>query len=67
MIQDRNIGFWRIFFASKTEKNLFYLKLAKFLCLGRKCQKRHKMTISQVRCYLNMQAKLILIFQNKII
>ena len=42
MIKDRNIGFWRIFSTSKTEKNPFYLKLVKFLCLVRNCQKRPK-------------------------
>ena len=34
MIKDRNIGFWRILSASKTEKVPFYLKLVKILCLG---------------------------------
>ena len=66
MIKDRNIGFWRIFSTSKTEKIPFYLKLDKFLCLGRKCQKRPKKC--HFRCQIIFKyAKLLLNFQNNTI
>ena len=66
MIKDRNIGFWRIFSTPKTEKIQFYLKLVKFLCLVRKCQKRPKN--GHFRCQIIFKyAKLMLIFQNNTI
>ena len=63
MIKDRNIGFLGIFSPSKT---LFYLKLVKFLCLGKNVKNVLEMAIFGCQIFLKYE-KLMLIFQNNTI